>query len=114
MEAALAARATPLDRGALLRSARRDDVVPVDAPPARFASRPEEPEAPIERHAVDPGVRVTLPNVNGLPSRVAVRRLHALGLRVTSVGVGSIVGTVPGAGARVMQGDTIRLRMAGD
>jgi cell division protein FtsI (penicillin-binding protein 3) len=121
MEAALAARATPLDRGALLRSTRRDvrdDIVPVDAPPARFASRPSEPEpeenAPIERHAVDPGARVTLPNVSGLPSRVAVRRLHALGLRVSSVGVGSIVGTVPGAGERVMQGDTIRLRMAGD
>jgi cell division protein FtsI (penicillin-binding protein 3) len=116
MEAALAARATPLDRGALLRSTRRDDLVPVDAPQARFASRPAGAEPPAEpvRQTVGRGTRVTLPNVAGLPSRVAVRRLHALGLRVASVGVGDIVGTVPGAGERVLSGDTIRLRMAGD
>jgi cell division protein FtsI (penicillin-binding protein 3) len=114
MEAALAARATPLDRGALLRSTRRDDVVPVNAPPARFAARIAEPEAPVRRQTIDPGTRVTLPNVAGLPARVAVRRLHALGLRVASVGVGSIVGSVPAAGVRVMSGDTIRLRLADD
>jgi cell division protein FtsI (penicillin-binding protein 3) len=121
MEAALAARSTPLDRGALIRSARRDDrddVGPANvAPTARFASSSEEPEAveaPFARSTVDRATRVTMPNVAGLPSRVAVRRLHALGLRVASVGVGSIVGTVPGAGERVLPGDTIRLRMAGD
>jgi cell division protein FtsI (penicillin-binding protein 3) len=117
MEAALAARATPLDRSALLRSTRRDDLVPVDAPSARFASRPSQPESVSEapvRQSVDRGARVTLPSVAGLPSRVAVRRLHALGLRVASVGVGTIVGTVPAAGERVLPGDTIRLRMAGD
>ena len=117
MEAALAARATPLDRSALLRSTRRDDLVPVNAAPARFASRPSQPEAEPEapvRQTINRGARVTLPSVAGLPSRVAVRRLHALGLRVASVGVGSIVGTVPAAGERVLPGDTIRLRMAGD
>ena len=114
MEAALAARATPLDRSALLRSARRDEIVPVDAPPARFASRPSEPDAPLRLDPVAPGTRVTLPNVAGVPSRIAVRRLHALGLRVGSVGVGSIIGTVPAAGERVLPGDTIRLLMAGD
>jgi cell division protein FtsI (penicillin-binding protein 3) len=112
MEAALAARATPLDRGALLRSARRSAPAALDPPPARFASRTAEPEPPMRREAVDPATRVTLPSVVGLPSRVAVRRLHALGLRVASVGVGSIVGTVPGAGERVAPGDTIRLRLA--
>ena len=117
MEAALAARKTPLDRGALMRSARsdgRDDIVPANVPPATFASRPAEPEAPVRREAVDRGARVTLPNVTGLPSRVAVRRLHALGLRVSSVGVGDIVGTVPSAGERVLPGDTIRLRLGAE
>jgi cell division protein FtsI (penicillin-binding protein 3) len=117
MEAALAARSTPLDRGALLRSTRRDDrddAVPANVPPARFASRPAEPEAPVHREIIDRAARVTLPNVAGLPSRVAVRRLHALGLRVSSVGVGDIVGTVPRAGERVLPGDTIRLRLGAD
>jgi cell division protein FtsI (penicillin-binding protein 3) len=117
MEAALAARTTPLDRGALLRSARTDDrdaAVPANAPPARFASAPTEPEAPVRRETIDRATRVTLPNVTGLPSRVAVRRLHALGLRVSSVGVGDIVGTVPRAGERVLQGDTIRLRLGAE
>lgn len=117
MEAALAARTTPLDRGALLRSTRRDDRdggVPANVPPARFASRPAEPEAPIRREAIDRAARVTLPNVTGLPSRVAVRRLHALGLRVSSVGVGNIAGTTPRAGERVLPGDTVRLRLGAE
>ena len=119
MEAALAARATPLDRGALLRSARRDDLVAMNPPAAQFASTSVEPSAtdavePIRRSTPDRTASVALPNVSGLPSRVAVRRLHALGLRVASLGVGRIVGTEPRAGERVQPGDTIRLRLGAE
>ncbi|MGE0159057.1 MAG: penicillin-binding transpeptidase domain-containing protein [Gemmatimonadales bacterium] len=115
MEAALAARATPLDRGALLRSARQETAVSSNVGPAQFASRPIESEpSPIEIVPIDRTASVSLPNVSGLPSRVAVRRLHALGLRVSSLGVGRIVGTEPRAGERVQQGDTIRLRLGAD
>ncbi|MGE0161107.1 MAG: penicillin-binding transpeptidase domain-containing protein [Gemmatimonadales bacterium] len=111
MEAALAARSTPLDRGALLSAARRDALTTSDLPAARFAARTDE--APPERVEVrsEPGGGVTLPDLLGLPSRVAVRRLHALGLRVSPSGDGDVVGTRPEAGARVMPGDTVRLRM---
>jgi len=51
--------------------------------------------------------------VSGLPSRVAVRRLHALGLRVARVGVGDILGTLPVAGTRLLPGDTVSLRVRG-
>ena len=116
MEAALAARATPLDRGALLRSARREEVMPAtNLPPARFASSTVEPEpTPVVAEVIDRTASVALPNVAGMPSRVAVRRLHALGLRVSSLGVGTIVGTEPRAGERVHPGDTIRLRLGAD
>jgi cell division protein FtsI (penicillin-binding protein 3) len=117
MEAALAARTTPLDRGALLRSTRRDDAMPAtNPPPARFASSTDEAAepTPVVAEPIDRSASVSLPNVAGLPSRVAVRRLHALGLRVSSLGTGTIVGTEPRAGVRVQQGDTIRLRLGAD
>jgi hypothetical protein len=50
--------------------------------------------------------------VSGLPARVAVRRLHALGLRVAPSGEGAISATRPAAGTRVLPGDTISLRLA--
>ena len=111
MEAALAARATPLDRSALLRSARADAYVMPNRAPARFAARTEELPLPERIERRDPAAGVTLPDVEGLPSRVAVRRLHALGLRVSPTGMGDVVGTQPPAGARVLPGDTVRLHM---
>jgi cell division protein FtsI (penicillin-binding protein 3) len=119
MEAALAARATPLDRAALLRSVRGPSVLPTLST-VRFATQPiDPPPPPTERSTLsaDPsqgssfGVGVRLPEVAGLPSRIAVRRLHALGLRVSRRGIGPILGTVPAAGSRVLPGDTIRLRV---
>ena len=111
MEAALAARTTPLDRSALFRSARADAYVMPNHGPARFAARTEELPPPVRMQRRDPAAGVTLPDVEGLPSRVAVRRLHALGLRVTPSGTGDAAGTSPPAGARVLPGDTIRLHM---
>ena len=138
MEAALAARTTPLDRRALLRALGRErmDVRPSSA--MSFAVQSIDPPAPplpaataavggrdrmggpvvaVSGAAAGKGssaaaaAAVTLPDVSGLPSRVAVRRLHALGLRVSSAGTGEITGTVPSAGVRVLAGDTIRLRL---
>jgi beta-lactam-binding protein with PASTA domain len=57
--------------------------------------------------------RISLPDVGGLPARVAVRRLHALGLRVARIGVGDIRATQPPPGTPVLPGDTIRLTYRG-
>lgn len=123
MEAALAARATPLDRAALARSAANaEERLPVAESLARFASQPIDPPPPPlgggseSARSSSRGVQalaegVALPDVRGLPARVAVRRLHALGLRVERPGGGDIVGSVPPPGARVVPGDTIRLRL---
>jgi hypothetical protein len=120
MEAALASRATPLDRGKLLRSVRSPVVVPMPTV-AQFASQPIDPPLPPvdatplsmsgfgEVPALGDGV--PLPDVAGLPSRIAVRRLHALGLRVSRSGSGEILSTQPLAGTRVIPGDTIRLQV---
>ena len=107
----VAARATPLDRSALFRSARADAYVMPNPAPARFAARTEELPAPVRVERRDPSTGVTLPDVEGLPSRVAARRLHALGLRVATNGTGEVVGTSPPAGSRVLPGDTVRLSM---
>ena len=120
MEAALAARATPLDRSALMRSAARSATRrPSYGSIAQFASQAIDPPLPpfgtsdLTRTGGVPGLSdgIALPDVRGLPSRVAVRRLHALGLRVEHPMGTEIVGSVPPPGARVLPGDTIRLRL---
>jgi membrane peptidoglycan carboxypeptidase len=156
MEAALAARATPLDRAQLLKSVRAEVAAP-PAMPVGFASRRIDPPAPPEYGSeyaaeldgepgvdaapagpgaatdgsaagatgeesaaatggsafedVPPGgaVGVPLPDVAGLPARIAVRRLHGMGFRVRHEAVGSIEGTFPAAGTRLQPGDTVLL-----
>ena len=121
MEAALAASSAHLDRRALLASVRDEPARTISAAAtATLAAQPIDPPVPpfpgedettVE---ADGGRRgVTLPDVSGLPSRVAIRRLHALGLRVTRAGLGDVAGTVPTSGSRVVPGDTIRLRYTG-
>jgi cell division protein FtsI (penicillin-binding protein 3) len=122
MEAALAANSAHLDRRALLESSRgRPGRMPADLLPS-FASSSLEPAVPPFAEAlewIDGGEPistdglVTLPDVSGLPARVAVRHLHRLGLRVAQVSGGSIVRSMPIAGSRVLPGDTIRLRYRG-
>jgi len=51
-----------------------------------------------------------LPDVNGLETRVAAARLHALGLRVELRGTGRVSHQEPSAGTRVVRGATILLR----
>ncbi|MCH2469395.1 MAG: PASTA domain-containing protein [Gemmatimonadetes bacterium] len=121
MEAALAARATPLDRAALL-NATRVSTTPVARPATLFASVPITAPVSSAKDMAFPvglptdesprlGSVVPIPDVSGLPSRVAVRRLHALGLRVSLARPGEILGTEPAAGTRVLRGDTIRLKV---
>ena len=50
---------------------------------------------------------VPVPDVTGLPMRVAVRRIHSLGLRVEWSDVGSARGIRPAPGSRLMPGDTV-------
>jgi cell division protein FtsI (penicillin-binding protein 3) len=120
MEAALAARRTPLDRAELLRSMKT--APPRDPSVVQFAARTVEqpvkapvlaaPDEGVSPEADDdPPSRAPLPDVAGLPLRVAARRLHALGLEVWERGDGVIVGTVPDAGTYVAPGDTVRLRV---
>jgi cell division protein FtsI (penicillin-binding protein 3) len=122
MEAALAASSAHLDRGALVASARDDRrAVPRDLVPT-FVSAPLEPAlppifdtdgVPVDDSPASSDGRVTVPDVSGLPTRVAIRHLHRLGLRVAHVGVGDIVQSSPHSGSRVFPGDTIRLRYRG-
>ena len=92
MEAALAASEGHLDRGQLMESLREGRL---SAPPpeltATLVAQPIDPPAPpfMGGFAVDPTAAqqvgpsgVSLPDVSGLPARVAVRRLHALGFEL--------------------------------
>ncbi len=128
LESILAAQQTPLNRRALVEIARAQvlpgaDVPPRSATPSRFASlrlaadgaalggsgaeaqgwgnrRPEGP---------DGSTGISVPDVTGLPARVAARRLHALGLRVRWEGSGPVGLVFPAAGSRLHVGDTVRL-----
>ena len=110
MEAALAARATPLDRGALVRAAQPNPV-PAHLQETHFAARTLEPPVLTLLPDQNGSLGVSLPDVSGLPSRVAIRRLHALGLRVVPRGFGEIWATYPLPGERVLPGDTIHLHL---
>jgi cell division protein FtsI (penicillin-binding protein 3) len=123
MEAALAASAAHLDRGALLESLRDEPVRIAPTLSATLAARPLDPPIPPltvvgQERGSGAGAgavngRISLPDVGGLPARVAVRRLHALGLRVARIGVGDIRATQPPPGTPVSPGDTIRLTYRG-
>lgn len=72
--------------------------------PFRLAAARAEPQASVvERNQV-------LPDMKGLETRVAVARLHSLGLRVELKGSGRVLRQEPPAGTRVVTGATILLR----
>lgn len=56
---------------------------------------------------------IPVPELNGLPLRTAVRRLHALGLRVAIPRTGAVTGSKPAAGSRLAPGDTVRILTSG-
>ena len=118
MEAALAANSGPLDLSALATVARTQRNRVATTPSSIFASTAMEPALPPLPSAYEAGdpralEGLTLPDVSGLPARVAIRHLHRLGLRVMSAGLGDVDRSSPFAGTRVMPGDTIRLRYRG-
>lgn len=115
MEAALAARQSPLDRGKLLELARKAEPRVGGAPvtPVRFAAA--TPVRPTPRRSVvgDPDwvgpAEVTLPDVSGQSIRDAYRQLHRLGFRVEVDVDSGPWRTEPEPGARWAVGDTVRL-----
>lgn len=119
LESLLSARQSPIDRRALAR-VRRGREGPQSAEPlVRFAVATEQPGVGMEEEmrAVPAArwpspahdVEMIVPDLDGASLRVALRRLHKLGLRVHLEGGGTVVATVPGAGARISAGDTIRV-----
>jgi len=72
--------------------------------PYRLAAVRDLPEArSVDRNQM-------LPDLKGLETRVAVARLHSLGLRVELRGSGRVARQEPPAGTRVVRGATILLR----
>ena len=119
LESMLSARQSPLDRAALARAQRRPSLPSPSEPLVRFASVTDQP-APAERNAASVwtgrdelrDVRdqaMTVPDLEGAPLRVALRRLHKMGLRVHLEGGGTVEGTEPRGGAAISPGDTIRV-----
>lgn len=154
MEAALAARGTPLDRQGLLGVMRpvrrepptetREPEIPVAQFAVRAADRGEGERTGGDATSVAPasgsgatnpgdaaegapssevaaGGRLhspsgaawrVVPDVSGLPLRVAVRQLHRAGFRVSVEQAGVVTGMRPTAGERIPVGDTIHLSAA--
>jgi len=122
LEAILAARGAPLDRRALLEVTRKAEDADVSNP-FGFASRNEAPAGPAywpDLPAPEPRLEAAstrdgegtllVPEVVGLSARVAIRRLHASGLRVEWEGEGYAVSVSPEPGTRVSVGDTVAVR----
>lgn len=111
LEAALAARSTPLDRRAVARAAAPLPAgVMADPPgviravsPAHVLERWPAGSAPpvtFTSNGAGPGAAArVVPDVVGVAPRDAARLLHAAGLRVRLVGHGRVRETVPAAGA---------------
>ncbi len=110
MEAVLAARQAPIDREALA-SLTRQQPRTSPLPGAQFASSTSSPSPPVRasRTLDQPETGVLVPDVSGLSPRQAVRRLHALGLRVLLEAPGMVVGTRPPAHTSLAPGDTVRI-----
>lgn len=115
IESLLAARQAPIDRGALALAARHVPPPSSPAPLVRFAAAIGDATPDPWPAAADPqsrgagSARMTVPLLEGASIRVALRRLHKLGLRVRLEGGGVVRATVPGAGAGIVPGDTVRV-----
>ncbi len=109
LESLLPTRRMPLDREALVLAWRPAPVEPQTASVVHFASSTPEvlalpADAPPSR-----AEGMTVPDLDGEPIRVALRRLHKMGLRVRLEGGGSVRATFPAAGAGIAAGDTVRV-----
>ena len=116
LAAALAARTTPLDRGAVARAL--PDPVPVTMTELRAG--PWLPPAPgpfvfrtdagAPRQAVATTERI-VPDVLGASVRDAAAELHAAGLRVRVRGAGRVRSTLPAAGETAATGSVVELTL---
>lgn len=113
LEAILAARQAPLDRRSLVAMVEPDVEEPAADGAVQFVSYrlPEQPPTAAERSTAGAvsGGGVPVPDVAGLPLRVAVRRIHSLGLRVRWEGEGAVTVVRPEPGVRLTPGDTVRI-----
>ena len=110
LEAVLAARQAPIDREALASLTRRQPrTSPVSG--AQFASSTPSPSLPVRtpRTSNSPETGAAIPDVSGLPPRLAVRRLHAHGFRVILEATGPVLGIHPPPGTSLAPGDTVRI-----
>ena len=112
LQAILAARTSPLDSRGLLpvrtgnpsgnsRSGRRSPVEG-EGPYVFFLDEPL-----LRPDSAAPPRRISVPSLDGLPLRGAVRRLHALGFQVRLQGSGAVARTIPGGGTELFPGDTV-------
>ena len=119
LESLLSARQSPIDRAALARAQRGRQGPPPAEPLVRFAVATEQVEADGEGEmralsaAQQPSAardrEMIVPDLEGASLRVALRRLHKMGLRVRLDGGGTVAATVPEIGAAISAGDTIRV-----
>ncbi len=112
LETLLSARQAPIDRKALALAARHVPPPASPAPLVRFAAAIDD--APLDAWPASPAPEgyagaMTVPVLEGASVRVALRRLHKLGLRVRLEGGGMVRATLPGAGVAIAVGDTIRV-----
>jgi membrane peptidoglycan carboxypeptidase len=112
LEAVLAARQAPIDWGAMASHDRRQPRKH-PLPGAQFASSTPTPNPPVRtpRTTPHPETGAVVPDVSGLSTRLAVRRLHSLGFRVLLDAQGVVVGTDPPANTPLTPGDTVRIRV---
>lgn len=135
LESLLSARQSPIDRQALARVQRHYIPPPPTTPLVRFAVAAADggganpfrtalaQETGLRRAGGGGGARaaiveapapaMSVPRLDGASMRVAVRRLHKMGLRVRVEGSGAVAEVVPGPGAAVLAGDTVRVRGGG-
>jgi cell division protein FtsI (penicillin-binding protein 3) len=127
LEAALAARSTPLDRSAIARPASLHalavpaEVLPepalsnaspgavvLDRSPA-VAGAPAAAPSAAPAAASETPILSAVPDVSGMPMRDGVRRLHSAGFQLRLEGSGRIIRTVPVAGAVVPAAQVVRV-----
>lgn len=134
LAAALAARSTALDRGAVAaamvrapgsRKAVKANTLPGRAPATAAGPAGVRPQVrgpyvfalselpPRSAEPAEGAVRRRVPDVVGLPLRDAARRLHAAGFRVVVEGRGVVAATDPAGGAPAPLGGAVRLRALG-
>jgi cell division protein FtsI (penicillin-binding protein 3) len=117
LAAAMAARATPIDRRAVAHTLPDPGLEAAGLhtpwlPPAggpfvfRVAAGPP-------RAAPENGRRVTVPDVGGVNARDASAQLHAAGFQVQVRGVGRVRSMQPEAGSAAERGSLVRLTMGG-